>query len=51
MVELQPTEGEVKELQRRSRIKSQGRVTISSDLARKVALGELTLAEAIDKIT
>ena len=42
MVELQPTEGEVKELQRRSRIKSQGRVTISSDLARKVALGELT---------
>ena len=51
MVELQPTEGEVKELQRRSRIKSQGRVTISSDLARKVALGELTLAEAIEKIT
>lgn len=51
MVELQPTEGEVKELQRRSRIKSQGRVTISSDLARKVALGELTLEEAIDEIT
>lgn len=51
MIELQPTEGEVKEIQRRSRIKSQGRVTISSDLARKVALGELTLLEAIDKIT
>ena len=51
MVELQPTEGEVKELQRRSRIKSQGRVTISLDLARKVALGELTLEEAIDEIT
>ncbi|CAI8330131.1 MAG: Uncharacterised protein [Candidatus Poseidoniaceae archaeon] len=51
MVELQPTEGEVKELQRRSRIKSQGRVTISSELARKVALGELTLEEAIDQIT
>ena len=51
MVELQATEGEVKELQRRSRIKSQGRVTISLDLARKVALGELTLEEAIDEIT
>lgn len=50
MVELQPTEGEVKEIQRRSRIKSQGRVTISSELARKVALGELTLTEAIDTI-
>ena len=50
VVELQPTEGEVKEIQRRSRIKSQGRVTISSDLARKVALGELTLTEAIDEI-
>ena len=50
VVELQPTEGEVKEIQRRSRIKSQGRVTISSELARKVALGELTLAEAIDLI-
>lgn len=50
VVELQPTEGEVKEIQRRSRIKSQGRVTISSDLARKVALGELTLTEAIEEI-
>ena len=50
VVELQPTEGEVKEIQRRSRIKSQGRVTISSDLARKVALGELTLTEAIDEV-
>ena len=50
VVELQPTEGEVKEIQRRSRIKSQGRVTISSELARKVALGELTLAEAIELI-
>ena len=50
VVELQPTEGELKEIQRRSRIKSQGRVTISSELARKVALGELTLAEAIELI-
>ena len=49
MVELEPTEGEVKEIQRRSRIKSQGRVTISSELARKVALGELSLTEAIDE--
>ena len=49
LVELEPTEGEVKEIQRRSRIKSQGRVTISSELARKVALGELSLTEAIDE--
>ena len=51
VVDLQPTEGEVKEIQRRSRIKSQGRVTISSALARKVALGELTLTEAIEQLT
>ena len=47
--DLQPTEGEIREIQRRSRIKSQGRITISSDLAKKVAIGELTLAEAIEQ--
>ncbi len=47
--DLQPTEGEIREIQRRSRIKSQGRITISSDLAEKVAKGELTLAEAIEQ--
>ena len=48
--ELQATEGEIREIQRRSRIKSQGRITISSELARQVALGELTLLEAINLI-
>jgi|TARA_B100001540_G_C15794117_1_gene636835 predicted RNase H-like HicB family nuclease len=47
--DLQPTEGEIREIQRRSRIKSQGRITISSDLAKKVVIGELTLAEAIEQ--
>jgi len=48
--EHQPTDGELREIQRRSRIKSQGRITISSELAKQVALGELTLAEAIQLI-
>ena len=48
--ELQTTEGEIREIQRRSRIKSQGRITISTELARQVALGELTLLEAINLI-
>lgn len=48
-VVMNPTEGELRELQRRSRIKSQGRVTISSEMARRVALGELTLIEAIEQ--
>ncbi|CAI8391670.1 MAG: Uncharacterised protein [Euryarchaeota archaeon UBA443] len=47
--DLQPTEGEIREIQRRSRIKSQGRITISSDLAKKVVIGELTLSEAIEQ--
>ena len=45
-----PTDGELRELQRRSRIKSSGRITISSELARRVALGEITLEEAISKV-
>lgn len=50
VVEMEPTDGELREIQRKSRIKSQGRITISSELAKKVALGELTLAEAIDQL-
>ncbi|MFQ6013734.1 MAG: hypothetical protein ACE5LS_08900 [Thermoplasmata archaeon] len=45
--EILPTQGEVKEIQRRSRIRSEGRLTISQGLAEKVARGEMTLAEAI----
>jgi len=45
--EVQPTPGEVRDIQRLSRIESGGRVTISSDLAEQVAKGELTLPEAL----
>jgi hypothetical protein len=44
---VKPTEGELRDTQRRSRIASKGRVTISKEEARKVARGELTLEEAI----
>jgi hypothetical protein len=44
---VMPTPGEVRDIQRLSRIESQGSVTISSDLAHSVAKGERTLAEAI----
>ncbi len=45
--EVVPTKGEVKDIKRLSRIESQGRATISSHLAERVAKGELTLKEAI----
>lgn len=45
--DIKPTEGEMRDLQRKSRIASQGAVTISRDLAREVARGSLTLDEAI----
>jgi len=45
--EVQPTPGEVRDIQRLSRIESGGRVTISSELAEAVAKGELTLPEAL----
>ncbi|NPA75962.1 MAG: hypothetical protein GXO25_07795 [Euryarchaeota archaeon] len=40
-------EGYLREIQRRSRIESNGMITIPRELARKVAVGELTLKEAI----
>ena len=45
--EVAPTPGEVREIQRRSRVMSDGDVTISKDLASRVARGELTIDEAI----
>lgn len=45
--EVRPTPGEVREIQRRSRMQSGGRVTISSELANAVARGKMTLDEAI----
>ena len=43
---VEPKEGEIREMQRLSRIKS-GTITISKDLARKVLKGEMGLEEAI----
>jgi len=45
--ELNPTDGDLKEIQRQSRIQSLGNLTISTELARRVACGELSLDEAI----
>ena len=46
---IKPTEGELRDIQRRSRIESKGRVTISKEEAKMVAKGKLTLEEAIDR--
>jgi hypothetical protein len=43
-----PTDGEIREIQRQSRIESRGRITISHDLAKAVAKGLISLEEAID---
>jgi len=45
--EICPTAGEIRDIQRLSRIESRGRVTISSELAEAVARGELTLDGAL----
>src|SRR5436309_1494325 len=47
--EIRPTPGEVREIQRRSRLDSGGVVTISSELAGAVARGDLSLEEAISR--
>jgi len=45
--EVRPSDGELREIQRRSRIQSGGRVTISKELARQVATGEKDMDEAL----
>jgi len=45
--EIEPRDGELKNIQRISRLESKGAVTISMDLAKKVAIGEITLEDAI----
>lgn len=47
--DVRPTPGEVREIQRRSRVDSGGRVTISSELAEAVARGEFSLEDAIGR--
>ena len=41
--EIEPSEGEIKEIQNESRIFSNGAITISAELARTVACGDLSL--------
>jgi hypothetical protein len=48
-IKVEPTQGELRDIQRRSRIESKGRVTISKEEAKKVAKGEMTLEEAIKR--
>lgn len=48
-LEISPTPGEVREIQRRSRVESEGRFTISKDLARSVARGRMKMDEAIQR--
>ena len=47
--EVEATEGEKREIQRRSRLESEGKITISKDLAKKVVEGEIDLKEAIKR--
>lgn len=45
--EIEPTDGDLREIQRQSRIKSTGDLTISTELAKMVACGDITMDEAI----
>lgn len=47
ILDLAPTPRQLKEIQRQSRIASGNRITISTELARDVAVGRLTLQEAL----
>ena len=46
---LEPTDGDLREVKRQSRIHSSGDITISNELARMVACGELSMDEAIKR--
>ena len=48
---VRPTAGELRDIQRKSRLASEGQVTISRILARRVALGRITLDEAVRRQT
>ena len=47
--EIEPRDGELKNIQRISRLESNGAVTISKKLAKMVAKGEITLVSAIER--
>ena len=44
----EPCDGEIRNIQRLSRLESSGSLTVSKDLAKKVAKGELSMRDAID---
>ena len=46
---LRPTDGDLSEIQRQSRIFSSGEITIPTELARMVVCGEISMEEAIKK--
>jgi hypothetical protein len=45
--EISPGPGEIRNIQRLSRLKSEGALTVSRDLAERVALGQISMEEAI----
>ncbi len=47
--DLIPTDGDLREVQRQSRIQSSGNLTIPTELARMVACGEISMEEAIKR--
>ncbi len=47
--EIKPSAGEIREIQRRSRIESRGALTIGKELADRVARGNITMEKAIDE--
>lgn len=47
--EIEPTPGEIKQIQRQSRERSEVGRTIDGELARQVALGEISMAEALGR--
>ena len=46
---IEPSKGDLRNIQRESRELSEGKVSISTALAYSVAVGELSIEEAIDK--
>ncbi len=47
--DISPSPGEIREIQRRSRMESMGALTIGKELADSVARGKITMKEAIDE--
>lgn len=47
--DTEPCDGEIRNIQRISRLESEGTITVSKELAKKVATGEISLKEAIEQ--